>query len=117
MGRAAKGGLAILQCFGSHTAKQLLARLLLQVHDCFGVERLVTLTQQLLGEILMARRERAAEMLAEWNRDGVVELKREAIHIRSADTLKRTSCDCYSWIPQSYLDELDLWKGIRWKAV
>jgi hypothetical protein len=116
MARTAKGGLAIAQCFGSHTVRQRLARLLLQAHDCFGLERPVTLTQQALGKMLMARRESAAEILAEWNRDGVVELKRGAIHIRSADTLKRTSCDCYSWIQESYLDELNLWKSIRWKA-
>ena len=116
MARTAKGGLAIAQCLGSHTMKQRLARLLLQAHDCFGVERPVTLTQKSLGEMLMARPESAAEILGEWNRDGVIDLKRGAIHIRSADALKGTSCDCYSWIQQSYPDELNLSKSIRWKA-
>jgi hypothetical protein len=37
-------GLAIAQCLGSHTVKQRLARLLLQAHDCFGVERSITLS-------------------------------------------------------------------------
>lgn len=116
MARTAKGGLVIAQCLGSHTNKQRLARLLLQAKDCFGADRPVTLTQQSLGEMLMARRETAAEILTEWKRDGVIELRRGVIHIRSATTLEQTSCGCYSWIQQSYLDELNLWKSIRWLA-
>ena len=62
----------------------------------------------------MARRETAAEILAEWNRGGVVESRRSAIHIRRVDELRQASCECYAWIQKSYLDELNLWKGIRW---
>lgn len=56
MARRARGGLVIAQCMGKHTAKQRLARLLLQAYDCFGDKRPVTLTQQSLGDMLMARR-------------------------------------------------------------
>ena len=114
MARAATGGLMIAQCFGSHTNKQRLARFLLQAHDCFGPERPITLTQQSLGEMLMARRETAAEILAEWSRDGSIEVRRGAILIHNVGKLKHASCECYDWIHQSYLDELNLWKSIRW---
>lgn len=117
MARTAKGGLAIAQCFGSHTTRQRLAKLLLQAHDCFGRERPATLTQQSVGEMLMVRRESAAEILAELARDGLVEVRRGAIHIRAADKLRQLSCECYSRIQQSYLDELNLWKSIRWRLV
>jgi len=62
MARTAKGGILLVQCAGSHTTKQRLARLLLQANDCFGTERSVTLTQDSLGEMLLARRERAAAL-------------------------------------------------------
>jgi len=114
MVRTAKGGLMIAQCLGAHTNKQRLARLLLQAHDCFGAERPITLTQNSLGQMLMARRETAAEILAEWSRDGVVTSRRGAIHITNIDRLKRSSCECYGWIQRSYLEELNLWKSIRW---
>jgi len=117
MARTAKGGLVIAQCMGSHTTKQRLVQLLLRAHDCFGAGRPVTLTQHSLGEMLMARRERAAEILAEWNQDGLIESRRGAIHLRSVDKLKQASCECYSWIQQSYVDELNLWKSIRWYGV
>jgi len=104
----------IAQCLGAHTNKQRLARLLLQAHDCFCAERPITLTQNSLGQILMARRETAAEILAEWSRDGVVTSRRGAIHITNIDRLKRSSCECYGWIQRSYLEELNLWKSIRW---
>lgn len=116
MTRTAKGGLVIAQCLGSHTNKQRLARLLLQAHDCFGAERPITLTQQSLGEILLARRETTAEILAEWSRDGFIELRRGALRIRNVDKLKHAGCECYDWIQQSYLDELNLWKSIRWSG-
>ena len=79
-----------------------------QPNDRFGRERSITLTQQSFGEILMTRRETVATTLANWNRDGVVELSRGAIYIRNADKLRSLSCECYSWIQQSYLDELNL---------
>jgi len=62
MARTAKGGILLVQCAGSYTTKQRLARLLLQANDCFGTERSVTLTQDSLGEMLLARRERAAAL-------------------------------------------------------
>jgi DNA helicase TIP49 (TBP-interacting protein) len=77
-------------------------------NDCYGRERSITLTQQSLGEKSMTRRETVATTLAKWNRDGVVELSRGAIYIRNADKLRSLSCECYSWIQQSYLDELNL---------
>lgn len=117
MARATKGALVIARCFGSHTNKQRLARLLLQARDCFGDDTAVTLTHRSFAEMLMVRRERATEILDEWCRDGVVALGRGKIHIRCVDELERASCGCYSWIQRSYLDEIDLWKSIRWNAV
>lgn len=117
MARAAKGALVMARCFGSHTNRQRLARSLLQARDCFGDDTPITLTQRSFGDMLMMRRERAAEIFAEWNRDGVVESGRGRIHIRSADQLKQASCGCYPWIQRSYLDELELWKSIRWNGV
>jgi len=114
MARTARGSLKIAQCMGSHTTKQRLARLLLQAHDCFGTERPITLMQKSLGEMLMARRETVAEVLAEWRKHSVIELRRGAIHVRSVDALQQASCECYSWIRQSYLEELELWKSVRW---
>lgn len=114
MARTAKGGLAIAHCLGSHTNKQRLATLLLQAYDCFGAERPITLTQKSLGEMLMVRRERAAEILALWVRDGVMESRRGALHLRNPQVLASFSCDCYRGIRQSYLDELKLWRSIRW---
>lgn len=114
MARTAKGGLMIAQCLGAHTNKQRLARLLLQAYDCFGPQRPVTLTQKSFGEMLMARRETAADILAEWSRDGLIASRRGAIHINNVDRLKRESCECYGWIQRSYLEELNLWKSLRW---
>lgn len=114
MARTARGGLVIAQCMGSHTTKQRLAQLLLRAHDCFGAGRPVTLTQHSLGEMLMARRERAAEILAELKQDGLIESRRGAIHLRSVDKLKQASCECYSWVQQSYVDEHNLWESFRW---
>lgn len=117
MARTARGSLVIAQCLGAHTNKQRLAKLLLQARDCFGSDRPVTLTQQSLGEMLIARRETAAEILAEWNRDGIVESRRGAVYIRRFDKLLQASCDCYAWIRKSYVDELNLWKSIRWSSM
>lgn len=117
MARTTKGGLMIAQCVGSHTNTQRLAKLLLQAQDCFDNEHAITLTQQSLGEMLMVRRERAAEILVEWIRAGVIESSRGTIHIRNIDELKRASCECYSWIKRSYVDELNLWKSVRWRGV
>jgi hypothetical protein len=47
----------------------------------------------------------------------VVESTRGAIHIRKLDKLEQASCECYAWIQQSYVDELNLWKSIRWYGV
>lgn len=116
MARTAKGGLVIAQCVGTHTNKQRLARLLLQAKDCFGENRPITLTQKLWGELLMARRETAAEILAEWSHDGTIESRRGAIYVRNIDNLKKASCECYAWIQQSYLDEFKLWKSILWHS-
>lgn len=117
MARTAKGGLMIAQCLGVHDGTQRLARLLMQAHDGFGETRAITLTQQALAEMLSTRRETAAGILAEWNRTGVIDSRRGAIHIRRRDELERASCECYSWIRQSYVDELELWKSIRWRDV
>lgn len=98
MSRTARGGLMIAQCFGSHSNKQRLARLLLQARDCYGAGHPIMLTQQSLGEMLMARRETTAEILSEWNSNGIVESRRGAIRICNVDALKQARCDRYSWI-------------------
>lgn len=114
MARTMKGGLVIAQCLGSHTAKQRLARLLLQAHDCFGAERPITLTQQALAEMLMARRETVAGILGPWLHDGTITSRRSAIELRDLDALRRASCGCYAWVQRSYVDEFELWRSIRW---
>ena len=117
MARTAKGGLMIAQCSVSHASKQRLARLLLQAHDCFGAERPITLSQQLLGQMLVTRRETVAASLSEWSEAGFIELRRKAILIHDLNKLKSESCECYTWIQQSYIDEFSLWKSIRWYGV
>jgi len=115
MARIAESGIQSAYCANHHGASQRLAKVLLQAADCFGEGRSITLSQYKLGEILSARRETVAQLLADWNDSVIVESQRARQLILDRSRLERISCECYGIVKNFYQEELLIWKNIQWR--
>ena len=116
MAKLAEKGLYLARCANAHTARQRLARVLLEASEAFGETRPITLSQQELSEILLVRRETVAIFMAEWSSAGMLAYSRGAILIADRSRLSGDSCECYELLRQLADEEIQVWDAIRWRS-
>jgi CRP-like cAMP-binding protein len=85
----------IAGCNAVHTVEARLARCLLQTHDLSG-ERELVLTQELLAQMIGARRNSVSLVANTLQHANVIHYSRGRIEIADLDGLSRTSCECYA---------------------
>jgi CRP-like cAMP-binding protein len=91
----------IAACSAAHDGAARLARWLMQCADRTGTEQL-TLTQELLGEMLGVRRT-TVSLLAEHLKDrGIIKYSRGKIAIVDRAALESCACECYRTIKGLY---------------
>ena len=84
-------------CNGAHSLKQRLARWLLMMRDRTDTDSL-TITQDLLAEMLGARRPSITRVVRELERAGLIEPSRRQVTILDRRGLKKASCECYQLV-------------------
>jgi CRP-like cAMP-binding protein len=84
-------------CNGAHSLRQRLARWLLMMRDRSDGDTLL-ITQDLLGEMLGARRPSVTIAVRELHRAGLIERGRRQVTIRNREGLKKASCECYQLV-------------------
>jgi CRP-like cAMP-binding protein len=84
-------------CNGAHSLRQRLARWLLMMRDRSDGDTLL-ITQDLLGEMLCARRPSITIAARELQRAGLIERGRRQVTIRNREGLKKASCECYQLV-------------------
>jgi CRP-like cAMP-binding protein len=84
-------------CNGAHSLRQRLARWLLMMRDRSDGDTLL-ITQDLLGEMLGARRPSITIAARELQRAGLIERGRRQVTIRNREGLKKASCECYQLV-------------------
>jgi CRP-like cAMP-binding protein len=96
-------------CNGAHGLKKRFARWLLMMRDRSDTDTLL-ITQDLLAEMLGARRPSITHVVRELERDGLIEQGRRQVTILDRQRLQRASCECYQLVrdrvafhlPQTY---------------
>ncbi len=84
-------------CNGAHSLKQRLARWLLMMRDrCDGDT--LAITQDLLAEMLGARRPSITQVVRDLDRAGLIESGRRQVTILNRQGLKKVSCECYQLV-------------------
>ena len=81
-------------CNGAHSLKQRLARWLLMMRDRTDSDTLL-ITQDLLGEMLGARRPSITHAARELEAAGLIERGHRQVTILDRQSLARVSCECY----------------------
>ena len=81
-------------CNALHPVEARFCRWLLQSADRAGSDT-VTLTQELLAEMLGVRRTSVTEVAGKMQHEGVITYSRGVIKIVDRDGLERLSCECY----------------------
>jgi CRP-like cAMP-binding protein len=81
-------------CNALHPVEARFCRWLLQSADRAGSDT-VTLTQELLAEMLGVRRTSVTEVAGKMQHEGVITYSRGVIKILDRDGLERLSCECY----------------------
>lgn len=84
-------------CNGAHTLKQRLARWLLMMRDR-NDDATLSITQDLLGEMLGVHRPTITNVAHALQRDGLIELGRKRVAIVDREGLIRASCECYQLV-------------------
>jgi CRP-like cAMP-binding protein len=84
-------------CNGAHSLKQRLARWLLMMRDRTDTDSLA-ITQDLLAEMLGARRPSITRVVRELERAGLIEPSRRQVTILDRQGLKKASCECYQLV-------------------
>ena len=84
-------------CNGAHSLKQRLARWLLMMRDRSDTDSLA-ITQDLLGEMLGARRPSITRVVRELERAGLIEPSRRQVTILDRQGLRKASCECYQLV-------------------
>jgi hypothetical protein len=82
-------------CNRQHTIDQQLCRWLLLSLDCLPDNRL-TMTQELIANMLGVRREGVTEAAGKPQRQGVIEYHRGHIVVLDRPKLERLCCECYA---------------------
>ena len=84
-------------CNGAHGLKKRFARWLLMMRDRSDTDTLL-ITQDLLAEMLGARRPSITHVVRELERDGLIEQGRRQVTILDRQRLKKASCECYQLV-------------------
>lgn len=84
-------------CNGAHGLKERLARWLLMMRDRSDGDTLL-ITQDLLAEMLGARRPSITHVVRELERVGLIEQGRRQVTILDRQGLKKASCECYQLV-------------------
>ena len=84
-------------CNAAHSLKQRLARWLLMMRDRSDTDSLA-ITQDLLAEMLGARRPSITRVVRELERAGLIEPSRRQVTILDRRGLKKASCECYQLV-------------------
>jgi CRP-like cAMP-binding protein len=84
-------------CNAAHSLKQRLARWLLMMRDRSDTDSLA-ITQDLLAEMLGARRPSITRVVRELERAGLIEPSRRQVTILNRLGLKKASCECYQLV-------------------
>jgi CRP-like cAMP-binding protein len=84
-------------CNGAHSLKQRLARWLLMMRDRSDEDNLV-ITQDLLAEMLGARRPSITRAIRELERAELIEPTRRQVTILDRQGLQKASCECYQLV-------------------
>jgi CRP-like cAMP-binding protein len=84
-------------CNATHSLKQRLARWLLMMRDRSDTDSLA-ITQDLLAEMLGARRPSITRVVRELERAGLIEPSRRQVTILDRMGLKKASCECYQLV-------------------
>jgi CRP-like cAMP-binding protein len=84
-------------CNGAHSLKERLARWLLMMCDRSDGDTLL-ITQDLLAEMLGARRPSITHIARELELAGLIERGRRQVTILDRDGLKKASCGCYQLV-------------------
>lgn len=88
-------------CNGAHTIEQRCARWLLHTHDRRRSDEL-PLTQKFLAHMLGVRRATVNEVLARFERAGIIDAGYARIHILGRDRLESVACECYKVIEREF---------------
>lgn len=89
--------LVSVACNGAHSLKERLARWLLMMRDR-GDEDTLPLTQDILAEMLGARRPSITNAARELEQAGLIERGRRQVTILDREGLTKTSCECYQLV-------------------
>lgn len=82
-------------CNRHHTIEQQLCRWLLLSMDRIRGDEL-TMTHELIANMLGVRREGVTEAASRLQKDGVIQYRRGHIHVLDRDALEHRSCECYA---------------------
>ena len=86
-------------CNASHTVENRLARWLLRVRDLTGSDTF-TLTQELMANMIGARRNSVSIVANTLQRSNYIRYSRGHIEIIDLDGLNRSACECYGAVKQ-----------------
>jgi CRP-like cAMP-binding protein len=86
-------------CNASHLVEKRLARWLLRVRDLTGSDTF-TLTQELMAQMIGARRNSVSMVAHMLQRSKYIRYSRGHIEITNLDGLNRTACECYVAVKQ-----------------
>ncbi len=86
-------------CNASHSVENRLARWLLRVRDLTGSDTF-TLTQELMAQMIGARRNSVSIVANTLQRSNYIRYSRGHIEIIDLDGLNRTACECYVAVKQ-----------------
>ena len=87
----------LLICTRKHNILQQLSKLLLSIHDKVSGNEL-TITQELLSNLLGVRREGVSEAINKLDKMNLIEHKRGSIKLVDVEGLKNQACECYQLI-------------------
>jgi len=88
-------------CNAAHTVESRLARWLLRIRDLTGSDRFV-LTQELIAEMIGARRNSVSIVAHSLQRSNYIRYSRGHIEIIDLEGLTRTACECYAAVRTQY---------------
>jgi len=88
-------------CNAAHTVESRLARCLLQIHDQSG-RRELALTQELLAQMIGARRNSVSLVANTLQQAKFIHYSRGHIEITNMEGLCQTSCECYASVKAHY---------------
>lgn len=88
-------------CSAAHPVEARLARCLLQIHDLSGGGEFV-LTQELMAQMIGARRNSVSLAASTLQQAGVIHYSRGHIRILDLDALKKAACECYGTVGTQY---------------